>query len=96
MIAVYVIESLKDETWYTGIAINATTRLKEHNAGRNRFTKWHIPWKLIFTEEHATWAEARVREKYLKSNAGKIWLKKSIKLTGGKTGSRAAGLQGKG
>ena len=35
MITVYVIESLVDETWYTGIAINAVARLKEQNAGKN-------------------------------------------------------------
>ena len=43
---------------------------------RSRFTKRHLPWKIIYTEEYQTWAEARVKEKYLKSNAGKIWLKK--------------------
>ena len=45
MITVYVIESLIDETWYTGIAIDAVARLKEHNVGKNRFTKGHRPWK---------------------------------------------------
>jgi putative endonuclease len=41
MTKVYVIESLTDHTWYTGIAIDAINRLKEHNAGKNRFTKGH-------------------------------------------------------
>ena len=90
MITVYVIESLRDGTWYTGMAIDAVLRLKEHNAGKNRFTKGHIPWKIIFTEHHDTWAEARTREKYLKTNAGKIWLKKFLNANGGKTGSLPA------
>ncbi|MEQ1678749.1 MAG: GIY-YIG nuclease family protein [Chitinophagaceae bacterium] len=78
MITVYVIESMLDKTWYTGMAIDAQKRLKEHNSGKNRFTKGHMPWKLIYAEEHADWASARVREKYLKTSAGKKWLTKKL------------------
>jgi predicted GIY-YIG superfamily endonuclease len=39
MVTVYVIESLKDGTWYTGMALNSEARLKEHNAGKNRLQK---------------------------------------------------------
>jgi predicted GIY-YIG superfamily endonuclease len=78
MITVYVLLSQKDNATYVGMAINAITRLKEHNAGKNRYTKAHIPWKIIFTETHPDWATARLREKYLKSNAGKIWLNKYL------------------
>ncbi len=78
MITVYVIESLADKTWYTGMAMDAEHRLAEHNQGKNRFTKGHMPWKIIYSEVHPDWAQARVREKYLKSAAGKIWLKKQL------------------
>ena len=88
MITVYVIESVTDTTWYTGMAIDASARLKEHNAGKNRFTKGHRPWKIIYTESHPDWATARVREKYLKTSAGKKWLQKH--LHGGITGSLPA------
>ena len=83
MVFVYVIESLNDKTWYTGIALNAVDRLKEHNSGKNRFTKGHRPWKIIFTEAHNNWQEARDREKYLKSAAGKRWLKKDLNQSAG-------------
>ena len=90
MITVYVIESLQDETWYTGIAIDAVARLKEHNAGKNRFTKGHRPWKIIYTETQSDWMSARQREKYLKSAAGKKWLMKWFSENGGETGSLPA------
>ena len=90
MKTVYVIESLSDKTWYTGIAIDAGTRLKEHNAGKDRFTKGHRPWKIIYTEMQNDWMSARQREKYLKTAAGKNWLKKSLNENGGKTGSLPA------
>jgi len=78
MVFVYVIESLLDQSWYTGMALNAELRLKEHNAGKSKYTKGHMPWKNIYTEEHPDWAAARVREKYLKTNHGKQWLKNKL------------------
>jgi predicted GIY-YIG superfamily endonuclease len=90
MVTVYVIESLLDGIWYTGMALYAENRLKEHNAGKNRFTKGHRPWKIIYTEQHPDWEVARKREKYLKSSAGKTWLKKLISGNGGDTGSLPA------
>ena len=79
MVTVYVLESLLDETWYAGIAKEAVSRLKDHNAGKNRFTKGHRPWKIIYTESHPDWASAGVREKYLKTAAGKNWLSNFLK-----------------
>ncbi|MBN9349666.1 MAG: GIY-YIG nuclease family protein [Chitinophagaceae bacterium] len=66
---------MKDQATYVGMATDANKRLDEHNAGRNRYTKGHIPWKIIYTEEHENWVSGRKREKYLKSTAGKNWLR---------------------
>jgi len=76
MITVYVLLSLKDAATYVGMASDADKRLTEYNHGRNRYTKGHLPWKIIYTEQHPDWASARIREKYLKSTAGKNWLQK--------------------
>ncbi|MBN9352363.1 MAG: GIY-YIG nuclease family protein, partial [Chitinophagaceae bacterium] len=46
MVSVYVLRSLKDQATYVGMATDANKRLDEHNAGRNRYTKGHIPWKI--------------------------------------------------
>ena len=78
MVFVYVIESLSDQIWYTGMAKDVTKRLQEHNQGQSRFTKGHLPWKIIYIESHPDWGIARVREKYLKSAAGKRWLRKYL------------------
>jgi predicted GIY-YIG superfamily endonuclease len=90
MVHVYVIESEKDQTWYTGMALDALARLKEHNIGKNRFTKGHMPWKLIYTESHPDWAAARIREKYLKTSNGKLWLRKRLQSNEGRAGSLPA------
>jgi predicted GIY-YIG superfamily endonuclease len=85
MVYVYVIESLSDKTRYTGMALDPVVRLAEHNSGKNRFTKGHLPWKIIYSEKHQDWTDGRKREIYLKSAAGKRWLEKKLKE--GDTGS---------
>jgi len=82
MITVYVLLSLKDNATYVGMASDVTKRLKEHNHGKNRYTKGHMPWKIIYTEQHPDWASARIREKYLKSSAGENWLNKQDGISG--------------
>jgi putative endonuclease len=90
MVTVYVLHSMKDSATYVGMAINAIARLKEHNSGKNRYTKGHMPWQIIYSEIHNNWEEARVREKYLKSSAGKNWLQKNLSGNGGNPGSLPA------
>ena len=90
MITVYVIESLKDKIWYTGMAMDHLNRLHEHNNGKNRFTKGHRPWKIIYTESLPDWESARKKEKYLKTAAGKIWLEKFLNNQSGDTSSLPA------
>jgi putative endonuclease len=90
MVTVYVLLSIKDQATYVGMAINELSRLKEHNSGKNRYTKAHLPWKIIYTEQFPDWTTARVKEKYLKSTAGKKWLKKDLSENGGITGSLPA------
>jgi predicted GIY-YIG superfamily endonuclease len=47
MVTVYVIESLFDKALYTGMALDPIKRLNDHNKGKNRYTKGHMPWKII-------------------------------------------------
>ncbi len=58
------------------MALDVEKRLAELNNGKNRFTKGHRPWHIIYTETHPDWKSARTREKYLKTTAGKNWVKK--------------------
>lgn len=51
-------------------------RLAEHNNGESEFTKRYKPWKVIYTEEYADLHEARLREKYFKTCAGRKKIKK--------------------
>ena len=73
---VYVLKSEKNGDLYVGMAYDPQSRLKEHNTGKNRYSKGLIPWKILFTETYPDWKTARAREKYLKSGVGKEFLKK--------------------
>jgi len=63
---------------YVGMARSAVKRLKEHNAGKNRYTKGLRPWKLFFLESFPDWSTGRKREIYLKSGVGKEFLKSQV------------------
>ncbi|MFI5221950.1 MAG: GIY-YIG nuclease family protein [Bacteroidia bacterium] len=75
---VYVLESEKDGIFYTGFTENIERRLKEHNSGKSKFTSGHQPWKIVYKEVAKSRFEARLREKYLKSAAGKRFLLKQL------------------
>lgn len=71
---VYVLWSNKLRKRYVGCAEDVAKRLKEHNAGRTPFTRRGVPWTLIHSELLYALAEARKREQFLKSGAGRRWL----------------------
>jgi len=76
MYQVYVLKSLSASKSYVGVTDNLERRIKEHNSSKNFYTKRHVPWIVIYTECYAQFTDARSGEKYLKSTAGRRFLKK--------------------
>ena len=72
---VYVIYSDTSKQFYKGLTSDLDKRLEEHNKGYNKSAKAFAPWVLFFYEEFKTRVEARNREKYLKSGAGREYIK---------------------
>jgi putative endonuclease len=63
---VYMLRS-SDGSYYVGVATDPKDRVKEHNAGQGAsFTKKRRPVKLVYSEEHESYACARKREAQLK------------------------------
>ena len=60
------------------ITFTIERRLKEHNQGKSKYTQSYRPWELIYKEVCEDYKSARAREKYLKSAAGKKFVKKKI------------------
>lgn len=76
MYYVYILISDKTSKTYTGSTGNLQKRLKEHNLGKSKYTERCRPWKLFYQEELETMQDVRKREKYLKSCAGRKFIKK--------------------
>ncbi|MFH1120249.1 MAG: GIY-YIG nuclease family protein [Bacteroidota bacterium] len=81
----YVIKSVNHSFIYVGLTDNLERRLYQHNHKLGRSTKPYAPYNLIYTESFDDRPSARKREKYLKSTAGKIHLRKSQTLTDSNT-----------
>ena len=67
MPAVYVIQSEQNQRLYIGCAEHPEVRLVEHQRGQTISTRGRGPWTLVYQERFDTLAEARRRERQLKS-----------------------------
>lgn len=79
MFYTYLLQSIKDNKWYTGFTNDLRKRFNEHNSAKVYSTKSRGPFKLIYYEACLTEQDARSREKYLKSGMGKRYLKNRLK-----------------
>ena len=78
---VYILFSCKDLLLYIGYTTNIEERTKNHNSGKTKSTAPRRPLELIFCEFYLFETDARRRERYFKTTAGK----KAIKLMLGGT-----------
>jgi predicted GIY-YIG superfamily endonuclease len=71
-----------DGSLYTGIALDALQRLKQHECGKGaKYTRSRLPLKLVYMEECQNKSAALKRELYIKSlsRAAKLRLINSLK-----------------
>jgi len=81
MYTVYVLKD-KNGKFYKGLTNDIKRRLKEHKAGGTITTQKMKDLKLIYKEDYNNFKEARKRELYFKSAAGRRFLKKELELDG--------------
>jgi putative endonuclease len=74
---VYVLRDAKGRN-YVGITARLRRRIGEHNAGRRRGDRGRGPFTLVYKEACEDHPSARAREKFLKSGAGRTWLKQRL------------------
>jgi putative endonuclease len=76
----YLLENRDDKSWYIGYTADLKKRISEHLAGYGcRTTSMKNNWKLIYYECYANKIDALGRERFLKSGAGRQYLKKQLK-----------------
>jgi len=75
----YVLQSLKDHDHYIGYTQDLRKRFAEHQQGKNFSTSFRLPVQLIYYEAGLDERDARQREKYLKTTAGRRFLAKRLR-----------------
>jgi putative endonuclease len=73
--SVYALSSIKRNYIYVGLSLDAARRIAEHQRGKERTTRTYAPFQVLLMEIHPDRESARTREKYLKSGAGKEFLR---------------------
>lgn len=79
---IYILKSLNYKKLYVGSTTDLNRRLDEHNSSSSYYTKGYMPWVVIYTEKCINIEDARKRERYLKSAAGRRFIKKNIDIPG--------------
>lgn len=75
----YILQSLKNNSYYVGITTNINQRLNFHNNGYVKSTKNKRPYKLVFTQEFENINIAHKAELKIKSWKRKDFIEKIIK-----------------
>lgn len=79
MFYTYVLRSLKDRKLYTGYSADLKSRFKAQNSGEVEATKHRKPFELIYYEAYQNQQDATAREKYLKTQWGRNYIKRTLK-----------------
>jgi putative endonuclease len=72
---VYVLRSASDDGFYIGYSANLRKRFEQHAKGYAFATSYRGPWKVIYYEAYLEQPDALGRERYLKSGAGRRFLR---------------------
>jgi putative endonuclease len=75
----YILKSEKSGFFYVGSTTNLNTRLKFHNYGLGKATRYRRPYKLVFYQEFDNIKLAQKAEAKIKSWKRKNFIEKIIK-----------------
>ena len=76
----YVLQSKKDNNWYTGYTDDLRKRIENHNKGLVYSTRQRRPLRIIYYEACINEQDAKMREQYLKSGPGKRYIRNRLKF----------------
>ena len=77
MYVVYILKDKKDKL-YKGLTNNLKRRLQEHRRGKTKTTKSMKDLTVVYKEEYENFEEARKREIYFKTAAGRKFISKIL------------------
>jgi len=71
---VYILYSDSCKKFYTGQSANIENRIIEHNNGETKSIRTCVPWRLVWSHQVGTRAEAMMLEKKIKSRGAARYL----------------------
>jgi putative endonuclease len=78
MLYVYILQSLKDFSFYIGQCDDLDRLMYKYFDGFSKYTAGKRPWRLKYYEAYPTRSDAIKREKQLKSYKNKIYIETII------------------
>jgi putative endonuclease len=63
---VYILQSMKDFSFYVGQCDDLDKRMSKHSEGMSKYTSGKRPWRLVYFEVLSSRSDAIKREKRLK------------------------------
>lgn len=79
MPSVYILQSIRNDSYYVGSTKHLKERLREHKQGKSRYTRHICPLKLVFSQEFPSLRDARKVEYRLKKLKSRDILERIIK-----------------
>jgi len=81
MFSVYILESLRDGSYYIGYSKDPEKRLRKHNSSTKGYTSTKKPWCLVHIEKFDAKSEAIKRERFLKAQRNRHFYQSLIAAT---------------
>ncbi|MBL0357430.1 MAG: GIY-YIG nuclease family protein [Chitinophagaceae bacterium] len=75
---VYILQSLKDFSFYIGQCDDLDRRMSKHFDGMSKYTSGKRPLRLVYFEVHDTRSEALMREKEMKNKKSRKFIEALI------------------
>jgi len=75
----YILYSTSADKYYIGSTGDMDDRLKRHNQGRSKATKFGVPWTLVYQKAFGSRSGAVQHEKYIKTMKSRKYIEKLIK-----------------
>ena len=75
---VYILQSVRDGSYYIGYTYNLEKRVFQHNDAKTGYSSKKSPWILVYSESYDIKSSAIKRELFLKKQKNRDFIKKLI------------------